>query len=102
MEATRAVHPDRDPRTVSRDELAAIGLALSERSGRPVFLTLSEEGVLVCADGQHQRLPSAPVRPPLDPVGAGDAFIAAMAAAGGWRKPLGGRGAGQSRGRRDR
>ncbi|NLF00409.1 MAG: sugar kinase [Anaerolineales bacterium] len=80
VEATRAVHPDRDPRTVSRDDLADIGLALSKRSGRPVFLTLSEEGVLVCAEGQHERLPAAPVRPPLDPVGAGDTFIAAMAA----------------------
>ena len=61
-------------------DLADIGLALSKRSGRPVFLTLSEEGVLVCAEGQHERLPAAPVRPPLDPVGAGDTFIAAMAA----------------------
>ena len=35
---------------------------------------------MVCAEGQHRILPAAPVRPPLDPVGAGDAFIAGLAA----------------------
>jgi len=79
VEAVTAVHPARDPRTVSRDELAQIGQTLSQRSGRPTFITLSEDGVLVCAEGTHHVLPAAPVRPPLDPVGAGDTFIATLA-----------------------
>ena len=80
VEATAAVYPDRDPRAVNRDELVQIGKTLNQRSGRPTFVTLSEDGVLVCAEGTHRTLQAAPVRPPLDPVGAGDTFIAALAA----------------------
>jgi rfaE bifunctional protein kinase chain/domain len=80
VEATAAVYPDRDPRTVGRDELVQIGKTLNQRSGRPTFVTLSEDGVLVCAEGTYRHLQAAPVRPPLDPVGAGDTFIAALAA----------------------
>jgi len=81
MEALAAVYPDCAPQSVSRQELARIGQALSQRSGRPVFITLGEHGALVCAESQQRHLPAAPVRPPLDPVGAGDAFVAALAAA---------------------
>jgi len=80
VEATRAVTPQRDPRGVSREELAGLGALLSGRCGRPVFVTLSEDGVMVCTEAEQRILPAAPVRPPLDPVGAGDAFIAALAA----------------------
>ncbi len=81
MEALSAFDPARKPQTIARDELARIGTTLSAQTNRPVFLTLSEDGVLVCAEGTHRYLPAAPVRPPLDPVGAGDAFIAALAVA---------------------
>lgn len=80
VEAVVAIDPERDPRAVSRDELAQIGMALSQRSSRPAFITLSENGVLVCTGDAHRHVPIPPVRPPLDPVGAGDAFIAALAA----------------------
>lgn len=80
VEATAAVDPNRDARAVSRDELVGIGTTLSVRSGRPVFVTLSEDGVMVCAEGAHRVVPAAPVHPPLDPVGAGDTFISALAA----------------------
>lgn len=80
VEAARAVQPERDPRTITHEELAAFGAQLSQRCRRPVFITLSEEGVMVCAEGSQRILPAAPVRPPLDPVGAGDTFIAALAA----------------------
>jgi len=78
-EAAAAVAPDRDVRTVSQNDMADIGVALSQRSGRPTFVTLSENGVLVCAEDTYCRVPAAPVHPPLDPVGAGDAFIATLA-----------------------
>jgi rfaE bifunctional protein kinase chain/domain len=80
VEAAAAVYPDRDPRAIRRDELAQIGHALGERTGRPTFVTLSENGVLVCAGDEHRHIPIPPVRPPLDPVGAGDSFISALAA----------------------
>ena len=80
VEATRAIHPKRDARSVQQDELVQIGKALCDRTGRATFITLSENGALVCVDGEHRLLHAGPVGPPLDPVGAGDAFIAALAA----------------------
>lgn len=81
MEALRAVAPQRDPQSIQHEDLIRVGEALSAQSGRPTFITLGEEGALVCAEGAHRHVPAAPVRPPLDLVGAGDAFIAALAAA---------------------
>jgi rfaE bifunctional protein kinase chain/domain len=81
VEATVAIRSDQDPRALSRRELATISKRLSQLSNRPTFVTLSEGGVLVCAEGSCRQVPIPPVRPPLDPVGAGDAFIAALAAA---------------------
>ena len=80
IEATAAVDPDRDLRSREKDELTEIGEMLRQRSGRPIFITLSEDGVLIFSEGAHRHLPIAYVRPPLDPVGAGDTFIAALAA----------------------
>ena len=80
VEAAAAVYPDRDPRSVARSELSEIGRVLSRRSGRPTFVTLSEDGVFVCTEEAQRHVPTPPVRPPLDPVGAGDTFIAALAA----------------------
>ena len=58
--------------------MATVAQSLAERAGRPVCITLGGEGVLVWADGPT-IVPAAPVRPPLDPVGAGDTFVAALA-----------------------
>jgi rfaE bifunctional protein kinase chain/domain len=81
VEAVQAVRPGSDPRAANLDELAAIGKTLSLNSGQAVFITLSEQGVLACHADDCQHLPAAPVRPPLDPVGAGDAFLAGLACA---------------------
>jgi len=80
IEAVLALHPDRDPRHASWEDLIETGKVMSQKSGRPVFVTLSERGVLVCDQDDYEHIPAAPVRPPLDPVGAGDTFIAALAA----------------------
>ena len=80
-EATAAVRPDCDPRSLTTEEMATIGRTLSAQARRPVFITLSERGVLVCEEATCTHVPTAPVRPPLDPVGAGDTFIAALAVA---------------------
>jgi sugar/nucleoside kinase (ribokinase family) len=53
---------------------------LGRRTRQPVFITLGEEGALVCTTDECQRIAAAPVRGPLDMVGAGDAFFAALAA----------------------
>ncbi|MGE5221910.1 MAG: bifunctional heptose 7-phosphate kinase/heptose 1-phosphate adenyltransferase [Omnitrophica WOR_2 bacterium] len=80
MEALAAVTQGTDDRAMNdEDRLTQAGMELSQRCRRPVFMTLSEQGVLVVDGKAGQLLPAAPVRPPLDPVGAGDAFIAALA-----------------------
>ncbi len=81
LEAQRAVDPARKPGPLSGEEMGRIAATLHAQSGRPTFVTLSEEGVLICAQGTQRIQPAAPVRPPLDPVGAGDAFIATLATA---------------------
>ena len=78
VEATQAVHPGQDSHGVSREELIRSGKVLNQRTSRPVFITLGEEGVLVCDRIDWHHIPAAPVRPPLDPVGAGDTFIASL------------------------
>jgi bifunctional ADP-heptose synthase (sugar kinase/adenylyltransferase) len=81
LEAQRAVDPARKPGPISGEELGQIAAILHAQSGRPTYVTLSEEGVLICAEGTQRIQPAAPVRPPLDPVGAGDSFIATLATA---------------------
>ena len=74
-EAVEAV----DVEGMSMEELAEKGAELGRRCGRPVFLTLGGGGVLVCTHEWQVRVKAAPVRPPLDFVGAGDMFMAALA-----------------------
>lgn len=54
---------------------------LSERTGRPVFLTLGAKGMLVADEHASERVPAIRVAGPIDIVGAGDACAAAISAA---------------------
>ena len=50
--------------------------------GRPVFVTLAEQGIVgAAADGLVEHVPALPLRGPIDIVGAGDAVTANLAAA---------------------
>lgn len=61
-------------------EQAAVELAIG--SGRPVFVTLSERGILAAdADGDVVHVPTLPLRGPIDVVGAGDSVTANLTAA---------------------
>lgn len=54
---------------------------LFERTGRPVFVTRGARG-LTAYDGREMTdVPGIRIRPPVDPVGAGDAVVSAMGAA---------------------
>jgi rfaE bifunctional protein kinase chain/domain len=54
---------------------------LAARTGRPVFATLAEEGMLVMRPGDVcERIPAIPVAGPIDIVGAGDSATAALVA----------------------
>jgi rfaE bifunctional protein kinase chain/domain len=55
---------------------------LARRNGRPVFVTLSERGIVgALPSGETEHVPALPVRGPIDIVGAGDAVSANLAAA---------------------
>jgi len=79
IEAVKAVSPSRNPQEVGIEELGRIGADLQKIAGRPVYITLGERGVLLVTDSALYHLPAAPTKPPIDPVGAGDTFISALA-----------------------
>ncbi len=62
--------------------LLEVARVLAREKGRPVFVTLSDRGILGAApNGDVQHLPCLPLRGPIDIVGAGDAVTANLAAA---------------------
>jgi len=76
-ECRRAVHGPDDPTACIRE--------LARRTGRPVFCTLGERGILVADPRENparlSHVPSYPVAGPIDPVGAGDSTSAGIACA---------------------
>jgi len=64
------------------DHVRAQAAALAARQNRPVFITMAEQG-MIGADpsGQVEHVPAAPVRGPIDIVGAGDSVTANLTAA---------------------
>lgn len=55
---------------------------LANRTGRPVFVSLAERGIVGATPGQPpEHVPALPVRGPIDIVGAGDAVMANLAVA---------------------
>ena len=64
------------------DQATRAALALARRNGREVFVTLAEDGMLAATpDGRACHAAAAPIRGPIDIVGAGDAVTANLAAA---------------------
>ena len=80
-EATRAVCPDWGEDEIDRATAEQCGLALAQRAGRPVFLTVGGDGILVCDRGQVQHVPGVRVSGLIDIVGAGDSTMAGIASA---------------------
>ncbi|MEO6036193.1 MAG: PfkB family carbohydrate kinase [Verrucomicrobiota bacterium] len=67
--------------------------SLAAKNGRPIFVTLAEEGLLAASpDGQIDHVSALPVRGEIDIVGAGDAVTAnlttALASGAGMREGL--------------
>lgn len=65
----------------SAPEVAAVKAAaqtLTERTHRPVFVTMGERGQLVAGRDGIQQVPAIRVTGPIDPVGAGDATTAGI------------------------
>jgi rfaE bifunctional protein kinase chain/domain len=64
------------------EDVTVTAAALAAKHGRPVFVTLSERGIVGAApDGAVEHVPALPLRGPIDIVGAGDAVTANLASA---------------------
>lgn len=75
FEAVKAVFPDRQ-QDVNDDSVLASGHILAERTGKPVFITRSERGVLVFDGIGCQEVSGVRIDGPIDPTGAGDSATA--------------------------
>ncbi len=80
LEAARALFPQRIPEEITPSELADAAPRLYEVTKRPVYVTLGEKGVLICNEKEVRHIPGVPLLPPIDVVGAGDTFLATLAA----------------------
>lgn len=86
LEAARALDPAWDG-PIDLETTRERGLELSQRSGRPVYVTMGEDGILLCqaaaSRGSHRVIlaPTVPIAGPIDPVGAGDSTAAGIVSA---------------------
>ncbi len=79
-EATLALYPDRETE-LDRVGVEACGAELYRRSGKPVFLTVAADGIIVFHADGPTCIPACPVHGPTDIVGAGDSTMAGIVAA---------------------
>jgi len=80
-EAARLFFPDRKIAGVGLEDLSQAALQHNRQTGQPIIITLGERGCLVAVDGECAVVPGVHVPPPVDTVGAGDAFLASFTAA---------------------
>ncbi|HID06225.1 MAG TPA: carbohydrate kinase, partial [Armatimonadetes bacterium] len=79
LEAARAIDPNWDG-DVDIATAERFGRALLERTGKPVFLTMSEHGILVVTHDDVTHIPGIQVTGEIDIVGAGDSVTAGIVA----------------------
>jgi rfaE bifunctional protein kinase chain/domain len=73
----------------SEAEVRGLALSISEKTGKNVFLTRGEHGIVVAGNGEVREIPGIQVLGDTDTVGAGDTVVAALAAAlGSGQEPL--------------
>ncbi len=67
---------------LSQAEVAAMAQDFAVQTGRSVFITMAEQGMIAAtAQGQVEQVSSVPLRGPIDVVGAGDSVTANLAVA---------------------
>jgi rfaE bifunctional protein kinase chain/domain len=79
LEAGRWFYPDRRPDELTLAELQQAGADWQANRIQPLYITLGEKGCMTFSNGEVWHLPAVAVKPPLDTVGAGDTFLAALA-----------------------
>ncbi len=80
FEAKRAVDPAWAGASVDIEEAKRCGQILTERTEKPLFVTVGPEGILVFQEGQIEHVQGIPLETKTDPVGAGDSVSAAIVA----------------------
>lgn len=80
-EAVSALHSGWDEEHPDRATAEVCAAALFERNGKPVFLTVGADGVIVFDREGRTHVPAIRVEGPIDIVGAGDSTMAGIAAA---------------------
>jgi rfaE bifunctional protein kinase chain/domain len=80
-EAARLFFPERNIASVELSDLMHAAVQHNQQTGQPIIITRGEDGCLVAVDGECATLPGVHVPPPVDTVGAGDAFLASFTAA---------------------
>jgi rfaE bifunctional protein kinase chain/domain len=80
-EAVTALHPGCEDESSDRDTAESCAAALFQRNGKPVFLTVGADGVIVFDREGRTHVPAIRVEGPIDIVGAGDSTMAGIAAA---------------------
>jgi rfaE bifunctional protein kinase chain/domain len=67
---------------IGPDQAAADCVELAVTTGRPVFVSMSEQGIVAASpDGTFEHVPALPLRGPIDIVGAGDSVTANLTTA---------------------
>ena len=80
VEAAAMYFPGRALETISPEEFSQAGMSAQAQTGRPLYITRSDKGCLLCYPPECQPIEAVPVPPPVDTVGAGDTFISALTA----------------------
>ncbi len=78
FEAKRSVEPLWEGRDVSREAAADCARALARQTKNTVYVTLGEDGILVCYQGKLTHVPGIRLDCETDPVGAGDSVSAGL------------------------
>lgn len=79
-ELLHAVHPPEAINQVGDEQVVNAGKLLQAKAIKPVFVTQGERGCLVITGESIEQIPALAVSSPIDTVGAGDTFLAALTA----------------------
>lgn len=71
----KQIHPD-----ITDSDIKGVGSKLFAMTGKPVFITMGEKGIIVF-DEQIKKVPAMSIKKPVDTVGAGDSAMAGIVAA---------------------
>jgi rfaE bifunctional protein kinase chain/domain len=80
-EAAQLFFPERKSEEITLLDLSKAAVFHSQNTGRAIIVTRGEQGCLVADGGECVSLPGVHVPAPVDPVGAGDSFLASFTAA---------------------